>query len=145
MNNYPEWWCDTITLYNKFIDSDKKIHWYRHIIHDCFYKRTAEKVTIGNTTLATDQSICRIRVDDMFLNKRDWNESSDKENHFTLCSGDIIVAGEIDFEIDEYTKESRSSDLLKTYKDWPGCFVVEYANINVGGGRGNEHYLARGM
>jgi hypothetical protein len=147
MNNYPGWWNSTITLYNKYTDSERKVHYFRHIIEGCYYSHTLDKITLGNTTLASNSSICRIRVDDNFLDKREWNEATNSEKlaHFTLSIGDIIVAGEVDFEIDEYTSGQRVSDLVKEYKEWPGCFTVEVANINVGAGRGNEHYLARGV
>ena len=62
-----------------------------------------------------------------------------------MSIGDIIVAGETDFEIDEYVKGKRSSDLIAEYKEWPGCFTVKSVNINTGSGRGNEHYHARGI
>lgn len=147
MNHYPSWWDDTVTLYNKYIDkSSNKTYYYRHVLENCFYKHTVEKLTINNTTISSNVSICRIRVNDAFIDKRAWNElpESDKSELFTLSAGDIIVAGDVDFEIDEYTKGQRSSDLINEYKEWPGCFTVETVNINVGGGRGNEHYYARG-
>lgn len=147
MNRYPSWWDDTITLYNKYIDpTTKKVTWYRHIITDCFYKHTIEKVTVGNTTIDSNVTICRIRVTDDFIDKKSWLALSDAERKekFTLSAGDIIVADEIDFEIDEYANNQRSSDLIKENKDWPGCFTIETVNINVGGGRGNEHYHVRG-
>lgn len=148
MNNYPSWWNTTITLYNKFINPEtKRVSWYRHVISDCFYKHTVDKITVNNTTIESNSSICRIRVDDAFIDKRAWNELPDNEKKslFTLSAGDIIVAGDVDFEIDEYTREQRSSDLINEYKEWPGCFTVETVNINTGGGRGNEHYHVRGM
>lgn len=147
MNNYPEWWDDTVTLYNKYIEpKTKQVTWYRHVIENCFYKHTLEKVTVGKTTIDANSSICRIRVSDDFIDKKSWMELDDNErqNLFTLSAGDIIVADETDFEIDEYTQGQRSSDLIKENKEWPGCFTVETVNINVGGGRGNEHYHARG-
>ena len=147
MNHYPSWWDDTITLYNKYIDpTTKKVTWYRHIITDCFYKHTIEKVTVGNTTIDSNVTICRIRVTDDFIDKKSWLALSDakRKEKFTLSAGDIIVADEIDFEIDEYANNQRSSDLIKENKDWPGCFTIETVNINVGGGRGNEHYHVRG-
>lgn len=148
MNNYPEWWNTTVTLYNKYTDpASKKVTWYPSVIEGCFYQHTLDKITVGNSTISSNVSICRIRVNDKFVNKRDWNElpGEEKKQFFTLSESDIIVAGEVDFEIDEYESGKRSSDLMKVYKEWPGCFVVETVNINVGGGRGNEHYLARGM
>lgn len=148
MNHYPSWWDSTITLYNKYADPETKgVKWYKHTISGCFYKHTLDKVTVGNTTIASDVSTCRIRIDDKFVGKADWNELGDTEKSelFTLSTGDIIVVGDVDFEIDEYDKEHRSSDLVKKYKEWPGCFTIENVSINVGGGRGNEHYHVRGV
>ena len=147
MNNYPEWWNTTITLFNKYTDKvTNKTYWYKHVIDDCFYDHTIDKVVVGRTTIESNTSICRIRVNDLFVNKKDWNALSDadKKSHFTLCAGDIIVADVVEEDIDEYTTGHRSSELIKQFKEWPGCFTVETASINVGGGRGNEHYLARG-
>lgn len=65
-------------------------------------------------------------------------------DYFTLAPGDIIVKGESDEEIDEYTSGHRSSDLLSKYHDYQACMeITEYAN-NSGIGRNNKHYLARG-
>ena len=148
MNHYPTWWDDTITLYNKYIDPEtKQVKWYRHVIEECFYSQTVQKVTVGKTTIDTNTTVCRIRVSENFLDKKSWIKLSDAEKaeKFTLSVGDIIVGDEIDFEINEYVNGQRSSDLIKANKLWPGCFTVETANINVGGGRGNEHYHARGV
>lgn len=148
MNNYPEWWNSTVTLYNKFVDRDSgEIKWFRTVLTDCFYNHTVEKLSVGQTVIESNVSVCRVRVNDKFVNKRVWNEFDDnnRSEHFTLSIGDIIVAGDVDFEVDEYTKGKRSSDLVAEYKEWPGCFTVETASINVGPGRGNEHYLARGV
>ena len=148
MNHYSQWWDDTITLYNKYIDPDtKKVTWYRHVIPDCFYKHTIEKITVGKTTIDSNVTVCRIRVNnDLFVDKKSWMLLTDAERaiKFTLSVGDIIVADEIDFEIDEYAKGKTSANLVNENKEWPGCFTIETVNINVGGGRGNEHYHVRG-
>lgn len=148
MNTYASWWDDTITLYNKYIEPDtKRVKWFRHVITDCFYKHTVDKVTVGKTTIDTDSTICRIRVSDNFIDKKTWITLDDyeKSEKFTLGVGDIIIADETDFEIDEYVTGKRSSDLIKENKEWPGCFTIEMVNINVGGGRGNEHYHVKGV
>lgn len=148
MNTYASWWDDTVTLYNKYIEpGTNRVKWYRHIITDCFYKHTVEKMTVGKTTIDTDSTICRIRVSDLFVDKKTWLTLSDNEKSekFTLGVGDIIVADETDFEIDDYQKDHRASDLIKQNKEWPGCFTIETVNINVGGGRGNEHYHVKGV
>jgi len=147
MNHYAPWFDDTITLYNKYVDPvTKKVKWYRHVITDCFYKHTVEKITVGKTTIDSNSSICRIRISDNFIDKKSWMNLSDIERSekFTLSVGDIIIADETDFEIDEYMNGKRSSDMIKENKEWPGCFTIEVVNINVGGGRGNEHYSVRG-
>jgi hypothetical protein len=148
MNTYASWWDDTITLYNKYIEpGTNKVKWYRHVIKDCFYKHVLEKMTVGKTTIDTNTTVCRIRVSDDFIDKKSWMalDDSERAEKFTLSAGDIIVADEIDTEVDEYVQCKRSSDLIKANQEWPGCFTIEIVNINVGGGRGNEHYHVRGV
>jgi hypothetical protein len=117
------------------------------VLEECFYKHTVDKVTIDKTTIATDSSICRIKENELFVKKRQYDllDEAERQTHFTLAVGDIIVPEETDFEIDEYTSGKRSSDLLKEYKAYPGCFTIEVVNINTGGGRGNAHYKAKGV
>ena len=145
MNNYGKWWDTTITLYNR-IEEDKKIKWYRHVISECFYKHTQDSLKLGQTVVSSDVSICRIKVSKDFVTKREYVELSDmdRKDMFTLSPNDIIVPEETDFEIDEYTKGSRSSDLLSKYREYPGCFTIDTVNVNIGGERGNQHYLAKG-
>ena len=147
MNHYPKWWNDTITLYNKFTDNElKKVVWHRYVLKGCFYKRATESLIVGNTRIVSDVAICRIPVNKKFKGKTEWIKLSDeeKEQFFTLSAGDIIISEEVDFEIDERTPGKRSSDLVRQYSEWPGCFTIESVNVNVGGGRGNEHYHVRG-
>lgn len=147
MNNFPSWWDKTITLYNKVTNNElKRVDWYRHVITNCFYSHKLESVIVGKIKLESDISVCRIPVSDMFMGRKEWLKLSDEDKHqyFTLCSGDIIVEDEIDFEIDERKQGRRSSDLIKDNSEWPGCFTIETVNINVGGGRGNEHYHVKG-
>lgn len=147
MNNYPEWWNRNITIYNMFKDSNGKVVWYSTKIEGAFYQVDNIKVAVGQTIIQSDSTICRIRVDERFMNPKDWKQLSgeDKANFFTLAPRDIIVNDHVDFKVDEYAKGHRASDLIAEYKGWPGCFTVETVSINVGGGRGNEHYLARGL
>lgn len=146
MNHYPKWWNTTITLFNKYVGDDKRVKWYSTVIDECFYRHSLDKILIGDTTIASNVSICRIKVSDSFIGRSEWMKllDSERSNYFTLGTGDIIVADEVDFVIDEYTNGKRSSDLIKKYSEWPGCFTIESVNINVGGERGNEHYHVRG-
>ena len=63
----------------------------------------------------------------------------------TFGAGDIIIKGEVDDVIDEYTKGHRSSDILDKYKPLQGCIEVDSVGINVGAGRCMEHYTVRGV
>ena len=148
MNNYPEWWETTITVYNKFTDPQTKVvKWYRTVIDGTFWKYVGEKVMIGQTVLETNSIICRIRKDDRFLEKYQWVQMpNDKmENYFTLAKGDILIKGVVEDEVNEYRQGMRSTDLLAKYKELQGCMSIEETTINVGAGRCNEHYLVRGI
>lgn len=148
MNNYPSWWNTTVTIYNRYEDPQTQlVRWYRHIVEKCFWKYSGDKVTVNNVVLDTNNIICRIRVDKQFLEKHQWVliPNDEMSNYFTLSQGDIIVKGEVDDEIDEYQSGRRSSDLKKKYKALQGCMEIQEWSNNTGGGRGNEHYYARGI
>lgn len=148
MNNYPSWWNTTVTIYNKYIDQQTQlVRWYRHVVEGTFWKYTGNKVVVGNTVLETKDIICRIRQDKNFLEKHEWILIPNDEmgNYFTLSQGDIIVKGEVDDSIDEYTSGHRSSDLKKKYKSLQGCLEIQEWADNTGGGRGNEHYYVKGI
>ena len=147
MNNYPTWWNTTITVYNKFTDPQTKVvRWYKTVVTGAFWKYIHEKVTIGQTTLETNSIICRIRKDERFLEKYEWLQKPNDEmqDFFTLGKGDIIIKGEVDDEINEYQQGKRSTDLIAKYKELQGCMSIEECANNTGGGRGQEHYVARG-
>jgi hypothetical protein len=148
MNNYPSWWNTTITIYNKYTDPQTQlVKWYRHKVDGAFWKYSGNKVVVGSTVLETKDIICRIRKDDSFKEKHEWINIPNDEmsQYFTLAQGDIIVKGEVDDEINEYTSGTRSTDLKKKYKNLQGCLEIqEWAN-NTGGGRGNEHYYVKGL
>lgn len=148
MNNYPSWWNTTITIYNRYEDTQTNlVTWHRHVIEGTFWKYTGNKVVIDKVVLETKDVICRIRKDERFLERHEWVQLPNDEmsNYFTLGEGDIIVKGSVDDEINEYVSNKRSSDLKKKYKALQGCLEVqEWAN-NTGGGRGNEHYYVKGI
>lgn len=148
MNNYPSWWNIKVTIYNKFEDPQTNlVRWFRHSVDGTFWKYAGNKVVIGNTVLETKDIICRLRKDDKFLERHEWiSLPNDKmADYFTLAQGDIIVKGDVEDEIDEYTSGKRSTDLKRKYKGLQGCLEIqEWAN-NTGGGRGNEHYYVKGI
>ena len=148
MNHYPSWWNEKITIYNKYSDPvSRLITWHRHVVDGTFWKNVGNKILIDKTVIETDNIICRIRKDDKFLPKYEWLQlPNDKMDEFyTLGKGDIIIHAEVDDEVDEYANGTKSTDLVKKYKDLQGCMTIDKVTINVDGGRGNEHYLVEGV
>jgi hypothetical protein len=148
MNKYPEWWEQTVTVYNKFEDPQTRvITWHKTILENCFWKNTGNKITLGETVIDTNETICRIPKNDMFLENYLWVALPNDEmsNYFTLSNGDILVRGSVEEDINEYQSGHRSSDFLIKYKKLQGCMVVDKVAINTGKGRGDEHYYASGV
>lgn len=148
MNDYPVWWDTTITVFNRFEDNQTNvISWYKTVIDGCFWKHIRDKISVGETVLETDKILCRIRKDERYKNRYDWERipNDEMQNYFTLTQGDIIVKGSVDDEIDEYTEGQRSNDIVEKYKKYQGCFEIESCSDNTGVGRCNEHYIAEGL
>ena len=148
MSNYPVWWEETLTIYNRYQDPlTKRVSWFKHTVSGCFWKDTGNKITVGDTVLETNDIICRIPENPAFLEAYQWiNIPNDqKENYFTIGQKDIIVRGDVSDIIDEGTSGHRSTDLLAKYKKLQGCLEVERIAVNVGAGRCNPHYYVRGV
>lgn len=146
MSKYPEWWNTTVTIYNKYEDpATRKITWYKYILHNCFWKYTGNKIVVGETTLETNNTLCRLPAHPEFLERHIWNDTQDKSMNFTLGIGDILIKGEIADEIDEYASGYRSSDILTKYKKYGECMsILQFADLT-GAGRHPEHYYIRGV
>lgn len=148
MSDYPIWWDTTLTVYNKFEDPQTQvISWYRTVIDNCFWKYTGDKINIGETVLETNNIICRIPENDLFIEKYEWVQlPNDKmSQYFTLGAGDIIIKGEVDDVVNEYSSGHRSSDLVAKYKNLQGCMEVQQITLNIGVGRNNPHYFVKGI
>lgn len=145
MNTYPAWWDKTVTVYNKYEDeSTGEVSWFKTQIAGAFVKNTGERVVLGDIALDTNTVVCRIRKDDNFVEKYVWDALSAHGAKFTLAPGDIIVFAAASENIDEYATGQHSTDLLNKYKRGQGAMVIEAVNINVGPGRGVEHYHVKG-
>ena len=143
MNNYPVWWDQSLTIYNRYEDpTTQLVTWYRHTVSNCFWKYVHNITMQEGTSLETANVICRIPKDDRFKERQDWVKLTNdvKANYFTLGVGDIIVRGTVTDTINEYLKQHRSTDLLAKYRELQGSMQIEIVAINVGPGRCNEHY-----
>lgn len=137
-------WDKTITLYNRSEDEQTGIiKWYRHNLNKCFYKRTNNKISVGDVQLQTDSTIIRIPAQSVFLPPYEWAELPNdiKGDYMTAQSGDLIFLGNVTDEIDEYTKGQRSSDLIAKYKALGSVFVT---SVNINDFMPGAHYLIKG-
>lgn len=148
MSNLPfPWWDKTITIYNKVVDpTTQRISWYRTVVENCFWKYVNNTYTIrgSNVLLETKDIICRIPKDERYADKATWKELSDKSNSFTLANGDIIILGEVEDIIDEYTTGKRSTDIIAKYKEIDACLEIDTYVDNVRTGVDLEHYKVIG-
>ena len=149
MSNFPfPWWDKTVTVYNKEVNpTTNRISWYRTVVENCFWKATNNIFNMGRYGVSTigvltetKTIICRIPQSDEYVNRREWHLLTDKSGHFTLENGSIIVLGEVDDVIDEYTKGQRSTDLLAKYKQYDECLEVDTYVDNVQEGISLPHY-----
>lgn len=147
MNVFPVWWDTAVTVYNRHEDKETHlVKWYRRELNGCFWSHKADKVTVGETALATDYTICRIPKNKSFLERYRWEQLPEDQmsEYFTLGVGDIIVKGTVKDDIDEYVKGKRSTDLVQKFKGLTGCIEITEVSINTGRGRNNQHYFVKG-
>lgn len=148
MNIYPQWWDTSVTIYNRYEDKQTNVvTWYKHTVDGAFWQYIKDKIIVGDTTLETNKIKCRIRKNDLYMDREQWEQLPNdiKAGYFTLGQGDIIIKGNVDDEIDEYQEGHRSTDVIAKYKRLNGCMEIDLAQNNTGGGRGQEHYLAEGI
>lgn len=146
-SGYPIWWDTTITVYNKYVNPlTHVISWFKTVLTDCFWQLTGSEVSIGNTVLDSKATICRIPEHSKYLDKQDWIKLPDDKmgDYFTIAPGDIIVKGDCDFVINEYTSGTKSTDLLNKYNEYKACMLITEFSNDTGVGRNNKHYVARG-
>ena len=151
MSDVPfAWWDKTITIYNKLVDTTtQRVSWYKNTCENCFWKAVNQTYTLGGTgkstagvILETKHIICRIPETESYVDKRVWKtlEENERADYFTLGKGDIIVLGEVEDTIDEYTAGQRSTDLITKYKEYDECLEIDEYTINVYTGVALKHY-----
>lgn len=147
MANYPVWWDTTITVFNKYEDPQTNvITWYKTVLNNCFWKNDFQRLKMGDIEVETDSIICRIPENSNFRENQNWVKipNDQMNNYFTLAHGDIIIRGDVNINIDEYTDGRRSSDIIESCKA-QGCMVIDRFSINTGIGRGLPHYHVQGV
>lgn len=146
MNNYPKYWDKTVTIYNQIKnESTGAITWQSTSLSGCFWKYINNVTYVNRVKMETKEVICRIPKSDKYLSLEEWISKTPEEGEFTLRNGDIVVLGEVTDVVDEYTKGSRSTDLLNKYRSVNRAFQIESFTDDTGELLCAEHYHLKGI
>lgn len=138
------YWNDTITLYNKFEDTQTGvISWHRHTVEGCFVKRTNNRIKVGGVQKQSDYTIIRIPEQENYLPPHKWAELSanDTTKYMTLQSGDLVFLGNINDEMNERSEGRRSNDIIAKHQALGSVFIK---SVNINTDLLNAHYYVRG-
>lgn len=97
--NYPKWWNDTITVYNKYLDNDRIAKFQRKVITGCFYSTRLITNTQNGDILIPSNYGVRVRENKDYVSYMEWTPN--EEGKFTFNAGDIIIKGNVEDEIDD--------------------------------------------
>ncbi|SQB99869.1 DUF6751 family protein [Clostridium paraputrificum] len=125
-----------ITLYNKYYDKENDVDRYQRVVIREVNWQGKRNATVGDKGLNRDDSIL-IFIDKIpgYVSPKRFAKLTNEErpNYFTFGVNDIIVKGEIDFEITGL-KPNSIADLEREYDDvvnilgvqeWSGHWEVE--------------------
>lgn len=112
----------TITLYNRIqaADSeDRKEHWKRTVLHDCFWKAQVNTGFNGTQASVQNTYVTRIPENERYLPYTEYTKNP--EGCFTVSQGDIVVYGECTEEITGASGQT-TAQILNRHK--PNAFKV---------------------
>ena len=98
----------TVTLYNKVDDGN----WQRTVLSGAYWNDT-KGATIRKTGVVPDNSLqlfisLNARTNRAYKPPKEWQALSDKSDFWTLQNGDIVVKGNVDYEIKRSPSELMS-------------------------------------
>lgn len=104
----------TVTIYNR----DKEERYHRTMIHGVFWNSSKGAVARKTGMSSADglQLIIPFSSDTNggYLKPKDWAELADKTGHWTLQPKDIVILGEINYEVIKSSKELMQFDDVLT-------------------------------
>lgn len=124
---------DTITVINKLDAKDaalKQDVYYPTVLEHCMWSTTSTRdVESGGTVVIGTIHQVQIPENDRFLPYREWREPDKRSGSFTLRTGDYIVLGEIDGEMDAQSLR----EMVKVYE--PDAFQIKsFRDLTKGSG-----------
>lgn len=108
----------TVTIYNK----DQKEQYHRKVIKGVFWD-SSKGATVRKTGVSSAdglQLIIPFSADKSYLKPKEWLALEDKSSNWTLQPRDIVILGDIDYEVIK-----SSSELSKLYDD-----VLTISNVD---------------
>lgn len=104
----------TITIYNR----DKEEYYHRSVIHGVFWNSSKGAVA-RKTGISIDDGLQLIipfdaAQGDVYTKPKEWIELADKTGHWTLQPKDIVILGEIEYEVVKSSKELLQFDDVLT-------------------------------
>lgn len=123
---YPPWWNQTVTLYNKCTE-DGKLRYYRHVISRCALTHTVVTTNDSGNAAEVSENTLRVRKDRRYIAPCAYDAfgSADKAVYFTFRAGDIVFDGVVNAQMEDEPGK-RPGDILKQYRG----FVVRNAADN---------------
>lgn len=105
----------TVTVYNKHNEQ-----WQRTVISGVFWNAVKGSVQRKTGAASADSLLLLIpftaSVNRSYLPPKQWQNATNKSLYFTLQSGDIVIKGDISYEI-----QKTSAELKNTYDD---CLTI---------------------
>lgn len=107
-----------ITIYNKYLDEATRLDKYkRTTIKNVFFDEKKATNRLQSGLESADHVLLLIPFDytsqSNYVSPREFEELEDKNNYFTLKTGDKIIKGDIDYEINR--KISELDELYETF------------------------------
>lgn len=129
----------TITLYNKIRASDsndKKEHWNRTVLHNCFWKSVINTGFSGTEASVRNTYVVRIPEDCRYLPYAEYTRQPG--GRFSMSHDDIVVKGECREEI---TGESGQTAAQVLNRHKPEAFRITAFSDNTGFGVAKHYRL----
>lgn len=108
---------DAITIYNKYLDGTTE-KWQRTVVDGVFWNDIRGAVTRKTGSSSIDSVLiiipCLAKASRAFKEPKEWVALEDKSTSWTLQDGDIVIKGNVDYEIVKSTKELQGYDNVRT-------------------------------
>ena len=104
---------DTVTVYNKYVDNRIE-KWQRTVLKGVFWNSVKGAIMRKTGVTSTDSLQllipCNTRSNRAYKPPKAWASLEDKESFWTLQSGDIVVKGDMSYEVEKSSSELKQFD-----------------------------------